>query len=34
MPRFAGWPLNLVDDFGGGSMFMLLGISAALFEPE
>ncbi|HVQ92631.1 MAG TPA: CaiB/BaiF CoA-transferase family protein [Mycobacteriales bacterium] len=25
-------PLNLVGDFGGGSMFLLLGILAALFE--
>jgi alpha-methylacyl-CoA racemase len=27
-------PLNLVADFGGGSMFVLLGIVAALFERE
>jgi alpha-methylacyl-CoA racemase len=27
-------PLNLVADFGGGSMFALLGIVAALFERE
>jgi alpha-methylacyl-CoA racemase len=27
-------PLNLVADFGGGSMFVLVGIVAALFERE
>ena len=27
-------PLNLVADFGGGSMFVLLGIVAALYERE
>ncbi|MGF7237281.1 MAG: CaiB/BaiF CoA transferase family protein [Frankia sp.] len=27
-------PLNLVGDFGGGSMFVLVGILAALFERE
>lgn len=27
-------PLNLVADFGGGSMFVLLGIAAALYERE
>jgi len=27
-------PLNLVADFGGGSMFALLGITAALYERE
>lgn len=27
-------PLNLVADFGGGSMFILLGIVAALYERE
>jgi crotonobetainyl-CoA:carnitine CoA-transferase CaiB-like acyl-CoA transferase len=27
-------PLNLVADFGGGSMFALLGIVAALYERE
>jgi alpha-methylacyl-CoA racemase len=27
-------PLNLVADFGGGSMFLLLGIVAALYERE
>ena len=27
-------PLNLVGDFGGGSMFLLLGILAALFERQ
>lgn len=27
-------PLNLVGDFGGGSMFLLLGITAALWERE
>jgi alpha-methylacyl-CoA racemase len=27
-------PLNLVGDFGGGSMFVLLGIVAALYERE
>jgi len=27
-------PLNLVGDFGGGSMFLALGIVAALFERE
>jgi crotonobetainyl-CoA:carnitine CoA-transferase CaiB-like acyl-CoA transferase len=26
--------LNLVADFGGGSMFVLLGIVAALFERK
>src|ERR1700729_3198812 len=27
-------PLNLVGDFGGGSMFLLLGILSALFERQ
>ena len=27
-------PLNLVADFGGGSMLVLLGIVAALYERE
>lgn len=27
-------PLNLVADFGGGSMFVLLGIASALYERE
>src|SRR6478735_10282381 len=27
-------PLNLVADFGGGSMFVLVGIVAALYERE
>lgn len=27
-------PLNLVADFGGGSMLVLLGITAALYERE
>lgn len=27
-------PLNLIADFGGGSMFLLLGIVAALYERE
>jgi len=27
-------PLNLVGDFGGGSMFLVLGIMAALYERE
>jgi alpha-methylacyl-CoA racemase len=27
-------PMNLVADFGGGSMFMLLGVVAALYERE
>jgi len=27
-------PLNLVGDYGGGSMFMVLGIVAALYERE
>ncbi|MBA3055241.1 MAG: CoA transferase [Sphingomonadales bacterium] len=30
----AAIPLNLVGDFGGGSMFLILGILAALFERE
>ncbi|MBB3957193.1 CaiB/BaiF CoA transferase family protein [Novosphingobium sediminicola] len=30
----AAIPLNLVGDFGGGSMFLLLGILAALWERE
>ncbi|MCY0610725.1 alpha-methylacyl-CoA racemase, partial [Klebsiella pneumoniae] len=27
-------PLNLVGDFGGGSMFLLVGILAALWERQ
>ena len=27
-------PLNLVGDFGGGSMFLLVGILSALYERE